>query len=298
MAKVDLREPDLILFLQRQPPGLKQQFWKRSQYTADFPLSSGFSNNLCSLFSCNSSWRKGNRLVGFVHCCKEPMELAGVLVNDGNEHWFVVRYSILATKMSVTTLEVMVWKMSLKWNSSKGSEVKNNEKLFHGFCPNHGRFQLRTSKETRRFCLPSIRNFSGGGETDIYPATSTILQISWLRTPIDSPARWKTWQQEVANCGCMVNNLPDFLLTLAQSAQIPMDRTPPEIEFFDITTFEEQPGSPHAGADNEGETVQQDGGDSDGKVYNISTMKSSAYLIFSEICWGITRNNTRCRKRV
>lgn len=37
-AKVDLREPDLILFLQRQPPGLKQQFWKRSQYTADFPL--------------------------------------------------------------------------------------------------------------------------------------------------------------------------------------------------------------------------------------------------------------------
>lgn len=47
------------------------------------PPPSGFSNNLCSLFSCNSSWRKGNRLVSFVHCCKELMELAGVLVNDG-----------------------------------------------------------------------------------------------------------------------------------------------------------------------------------------------------------------------
>lgn len=108
----------------------------------------------------------------------------------------------MATKMSVSTLEVMVWKMSLKWNSSKGSKVKNSEKLFRFFCPNHGSFQLWTTKESRRFCLPSIRNFSGGGETDIYPATSTILQISWQRTPIDSPARWKTtWQQEVANCG-------------------------------------------------------------------------------------------------
>lgn len=55
------------------------------------------------------------------------------------------------------------------------------------------------------------------------------------------------------------------MLTLAHSAQIPMERTPSEIEFFDSTTSEEQPASPHVGAENEGETVQQDDGDGDGK---------------------------------
>ena len=37
------------------------------------------------------------------------------------------------------------------------------------------------------------------------------------------PAEWITsWQQAAARCGCLVNDLPDFLLILAQPTQIPM----------------------------------------------------------------------------
>ena len=118
-------------------------------------------------------------------------------------------------------LEIIIWKMSLQWNRSKHRKSEILEKYFTFPIQTVATFDLVKQEDLEGFIAvhKKLLQWWLNGYLPSYIKDLTKI----ITAHPENPAKWITsWQEAAATCGCLVNHLPDFLLILAQSIQIPM----------------------------------------------------------------------------
>ena len=142
-------------------------------------------------------------------------------VSINREKSYVGDENICQYGYGICGLEIIIWKMSLQWNRSKHRDSEVLEQDFTFPVETVDAFSLKSSSHLERFITTHKKLLqwwlNGYLPSYIDDLTNIITAHPYF------PKKWITsWQQAVATCGCLVNHLPDFLLILAQSSQIPM----------------------------------------------------------------------------
>ena len=220
LAATDLRSrSDFVFAVSTNCFG--QRFRHDIEMTArDFPIP-GLSNDLLCCAVAIVAEAKPDSSPASVTAARNQWSSLAYLhmmerVSISREETYVGDEDICQYGYGICGLQVSVWKMGLQWNSSKGRKSEVLEKYFTFPVQIVGRFNLEHQKHLEQFIeihKAILRWWLGRYVTSYVRDVTNNL----YRHP-DQPEKWRTtWQEAVANCGCLVTHLPVFLLTLAHS---------------------------------------------------------------------------------
>ena len=181
----------------------------------------GLSNNLCCCAVAIVAEVKATPSLASIAAAKNQWSSLAYLqmmerVSIRREATYVGDEDICQYGYGICGLEIRVWKMGLKWNSSKGPKSEILKSYFTFPVQIVGMFNLEIQEHLERFITihkELLRWWLGR----YIPSYVKDITDNAVVHPMH-PRKWKTtWQQAVASCGYLVSHLPLFLLTLAHS---------------------------------------------------------------------------------